>query len=162
MSACVTFGLRTPGVRTGSARIALARRPFPCGNRTTTIATRARAMSRSPRVTSSKVGRGRARRKAASAAVSNGGSRLADMVEVAVRPRGPYSLGLSTRLAGDATRRVHEGLVTARCGGGVARAWQSPDGTVTIRSESEEAAEKLRWVHVLDDEHSECLERLDR
>jgi DNA-3-methyladenine glycosylase II len=81
------------------------------------------------------------------------------MVEIAVRPRGPYSLGLSTRLAGDATRRVHEGLVTARCCGGIARAWQSPDGTVTIQSESEEAAEKLRWVLALDDDHSEFLER---
>ena len=79
------------------------------------------------------------------------------MVEVAVRPRGPYSLGLSTRLAGDATRRVHEGLVTARGCGAVAQAWQSPDGTVTIRSESAEAAEKLRWVLALDDDHSAFL-----
>jgi len=79
------------------------------------------------------------------------------MVEIAVRPSGPYSLGLSTRLAGDATRRVHEGLFTARCCGAVARAWQSPDGTVTIRSESAEAAEKLRWVLALDDDHSEFL-----
>ena len=47
------------------------------------------------------------------------------MVEIAVRPRGPYSLALSTRLAGDATRRVHDDLVTARCRGAVARAWQS-------------------------------------
>ena len=82
------------------------------------------------------------------------------MVEIAVRPRGPYSLALSARLAGDATRRVHEGLVTARCGGAVARAWQSPDGTVTVRSESAEAAEKLRWALALDDDHSEFLERV--
>jgi 3-methyladenine DNA glycosylase/8-oxoguanine DNA glycosylase len=81
------------------------------------------------------------------------------VVEIAVRPRGPYSLALSTRLAGDATRRVHEGLVTARCCGAVARAWQSPDGAVTIRSESAEAAEKLRWVLALDDDHSEFLRR---
>jgi len=81
------------------------------------------------------------------------------VVEIAVRPRGPYSLALSTRLAGDATRRVYEGLVTARCCGAVARAWQSPDGTVTIRSESPEAAEKLRWVLALDDDHSEFLRR---
>jgi 3-methyladenine DNA glycosylase/8-oxoguanine DNA glycosylase len=79
------------------------------------------------------------------------------MVEIAVRPSGPYSLGLSTRLAGDATRRVHEGLVTARLCGTVARAWQSPDGTVTIRSESAAAAEKLRWTLALDDDHSEFL-----
>ena len=81
------------------------------------------------------------------------------MVELDVRPRGPYSLALSGRFAGDPTRRMREGVVTARCGGGVARAWQSPDGTVRIRSESEEAAEKLRWVLALDDDHSEFLHR---
>ncbi len=81
------------------------------------------------------------------------------MVEIAVRPQGPYSLALSARLASDATRRVREGLVTARCGGGVARAWQSRDGIVTIRSESLDAAEKLRWVLALDDDHSEFLRR---
>jgi 3-methyladenine DNA glycosylase/8-oxoguanine DNA glycosylase len=79
------------------------------------------------------------------------------MVELDVRPRGPYSLALSARVAGDATRRFREGLVTARCGGGVARAWQTPDGTVRIRSESAEAAEKLRWVLALDDDHTEFL-----
>jgi 3-methyladenine DNA glycosylase/8-oxoguanine DNA glycosylase len=82
------------------------------------------------------------------------------VVEFAVRPRGPYSLDLSARLAGDATRRVREGLVTARCCGGLARAWQSRDGTVTIRSESETAAEKLRWMLALDDDHSEFLRRV--
>ena len=82
------------------------------------------------------------------------------MVELAVRPRGPYSLALSARLAGDATRRVHEGLVTARCCGEVARAWQAPDGTVTIRSESARAAEKLRWMLALEDDHSEFLGRV--
>jgi 3-methyladenine DNA glycosylase/8-oxoguanine DNA glycosylase len=81
------------------------------------------------------------------------------MVEIAVRPRGPYALALSTRLAGDATRRVREGLVTARCCGAVALAWQSRDGVVTIRSESEAAAEKLRWTLALDDDHSEFLQR---
>src|SRR5438477_5015069 len=81
------------------------------------------------------------------------------MAEFAVRPRGPYSLALSARLVGDATRQVREGLVTARCAGGVARAWQSQDGTVTIRSESATAAEKLRWMLALDDDHSEFLLR---
>jgi 3-methyladenine DNA glycosylase/8-oxoguanine DNA glycosylase len=92
--------------------------------------------------------------------VSREGSRLGDVPEVVVRPRGPYSLALSARLAGDATRRVREGLITARCGGGVARAWQSPDGAVTIRSESPSAAEKLRWMLALDDDHSEFLRRV--
>jgi 3-methyladenine DNA glycosylase/8-oxoguanine DNA glycosylase len=82
------------------------------------------------------------------------------MVEIALRPSGPYSLALSARLAGDATRQVREGLVTARCRGGVARAWQSPDGTVTILSESAEPAEKLRWMLALDDDHSEFLRRV--
>lgn len=81
------------------------------------------------------------------------------MVEIAVRPRGPYSLALSARLAGDATRSVRDGLVTARCGGGVARAFQSRDGTVTIRSESATAAGKLRWMLALDDDHAEFLRR---
>jgi 3-methyladenine DNA glycosylase/8-oxoguanine DNA glycosylase len=82
------------------------------------------------------------------------------MAEIVVRPRGPYSLELSARLAGDATRRVREGLVTARCCGAVAHAWQSRDGAVTIRSESVEAAEKLRWTLALDDDHSEFLRRV--
>jgi 3-methyladenine DNA glycosylase/8-oxoguanine DNA glycosylase len=81
------------------------------------------------------------------------------VAEIVVRPRGPYSLALSVRLAGDATRRVRDGLVTARCCGAVARAWQSPDGTVTIRSESVAAAEKLRWTLALDDDHSEFVRR---
>jgi len=82
------------------------------------------------------------------------------VAEIVVRPRGPYSLALSARLAGDATRRVRDGLVTARCGGGVARAWQSPGGTITIRSESPGAVEKLRWMLALDDDHSEFLRRV--
>src|SRR5690242_7546068 len=81
------------------------------------------------------------------------------MAELVVQPRGPYSLALSARLAGDTTRRVRDGVVIARCGGGVARAWQSRDGTVTIRSESLEAAVKLRWMLALDDDHSEFLVR---
>jgi 3-methyladenine DNA glycosylase/8-oxoguanine DNA glycosylase len=82
------------------------------------------------------------------------------VAEVAVRPRGPYSLALSARLAGDATRRVRDGVVTAACADGVARAWQSPDGAVTIRSESQAAAEKLRWMLALDDDHTEFLRRI--
>ncbi|MFL5959473.1 MAG: DNA-3-methyladenine glycosylase family protein [Gaiellaceae bacterium] len=82
------------------------------------------------------------------------------MAEIAVRPSGPYSLALSARLAGDATRRVREGVVTARCGSGVAHARQSRNGVVTIRSESVAAAEKLRWMLALDDDHSEFLRRV--
>jgi 3-methyladenine DNA glycosylase/8-oxoguanine DNA glycosylase len=82
------------------------------------------------------------------------------MAELTVRPSGPYSLALSTRLVGDATRSVREGLLTACCDGGVARAWQARDGTVTIRSESAAAAEKLRWMLALGDDHSEFLRRV--
>ncbi len=78
-------------------------------------------------------------------------------VEIRVRPRGPYSLALSARLAGDATRRFRDGVVTARLADGVAAAAQSPDGTVTIRAASAAAAEKLRWMLALDDDHSEFL-----
>src|ERR1700745_468090 len=82
------------------------------------------------------------------------------MVELDVRPRGPYSLALSARFARGPARRGPEGLVPARCCGAVARAWQHRDGTVSIRSESEEAAEKLRWMLALDDDHSEFLRRV--
>ena len=81
------------------------------------------------------------------------------MVELTVRPSGPYSLGLSARLAGDATRRFRDGIVTARCAGGVAHARQEPDGTIAIRASSEEAAAKLRWMLAVDDDHSEFLRR---
>ncbi len=81
------------------------------------------------------------------------------MVEIAAKPLGPYSLALSARLASDATRRFRDGLFTARYGDAIAQARQSPDGTVTIRSDSVAAAEKLRWVLALDDDHSDFLRR---
>ncbi len=82
------------------------------------------------------------------------------MVELDVRPRGPYSLALSARVAGDATRRMRDGVVTARCAGAVTQARQRPDGTVAIRSESPAAIEKLRWMLALDEDHSEFLRRV--
>jgi 3-methyladenine DNA glycosylase/8-oxoguanine DNA glycosylase len=81
------------------------------------------------------------------------------VVETAVRPAGPYSLAFSARLAGDATRRFRDGVLTARCAGGVAHAWQLPDGTITLRASSDEASAKLRWTLALDDDHSEFLRR---
>jgi 3-methyladenine DNA glycosylase/8-oxoguanine DNA glycosylase len=82
-------------------------------------------------------------------------------VEVAVRPNGPYSLALSARLAGDATRRFRDGVVTALLDAGgkaeLASAAQSPDGTVTIRAGSTAAAERLRWMLALDDDHAPFL-----
>jgi 3-methyladenine DNA glycosylase/8-oxoguanine DNA glycosylase len=81
------------------------------------------------------------------------------MVELVVKPAGPYSLALSARMASDATRQFRDEVFTLRYAGALAHAWQSPDGTVSIRSESIVAAEKLRWVLALDADHSEFLRR---
>ena len=82
-------------------------------------------------------------------------------VELAVSPRGPYSLALSARLAGDPTRRVRDGVVTAliEVDGHpeLTHAAQSPDGTVTIRAGSRPGADRLRWILALDDDHSPFL-----
>ena len=82
-------------------------------------------------------------------------------VELAVTPRGPYSLALSARFSSDATRTFHDGLFTALLDVDgrpeLARAWQSPDGTVTIRAESAAGGERLRWILALDDDHSGFL-----
>ena len=83
--------------------------------------------------------------------------------ETTVRPRGPYSLDLSARLAGDATRRVRGQVVTAALAVDgrreTALAAQAPDGTVTLRADSAAAAERLRWLLALDDDHSDFLRR---
>jgi 3-methyladenine DNA glycosylase/8-oxoguanine DNA glycosylase len=85
-------------------------------------------------------------------------------VELAVAPRGPYSLAFSARHSSDATRTFRDGVMTAllevdgRPESAFAR--QSPDGTVTIRAPSEAGAERLRWVLALDDDHSEFLRRV--
>lgn len=85
-------------------------------------------------------------------------------VEIEVAPNGPYSLALSARLAGDATRRCRDGIVTAAVEVDgrreTAHAWQLPDGTVTLRASSKAAAERLRWMLALDDDHSEFLRRV--
>jgi len=82
-------------------------------------------------------------------------------VELAVAPRGPYSLALSARLSSDATRTYRDGLLTAvldaRGRPEIARAWQAPDGTVTVRAGSAAGAERLRWILALDDDHSDFL-----
>jgi 3-methyladenine DNA glycosylase/8-oxoguanine DNA glycosylase len=77
--------------------------------------------------------------------------------ELGVRPRGPYSLALSARLCSDATRTFRDGLLTARVGDEIVRAWQSPDGMVWLRGPAE-AAERLRWLLALDDDHSDFLQ----
>ncbi|HUJ91101.1 MAG TPA: hypothetical protein VLW05_00260 [Gaiellaceae bacterium] len=82
-------------------------------------------------------------------------------LELAVAPRGPYSLALSARLTSDATRTFRDGIFTALLdvdgGHELARARQSPDGTVTIRAESRAGADRLRWILALDEDHSGFL-----
>jgi 3-methyladenine DNA glycosylase/8-oxoguanine DNA glycosylase len=83
-------------------------------------------------------------------------------VELTVSPRGPYSLALSARLAGDATRSFRNGVVTAllEVDGRREMAYgaQSPGGTVTIRAGSKAGAERLHWMLALDDDHSRFLD----
>lgn len=66
-------------------------------------------------------------------------------------------------MAGDATRRFRDGIVTAAIEvegqRQTAQAWQSRDGTVTLRASSAAAAERFRWTLALDDDHSEFLRR---
>jgi len=82
-------------------------------------------------------------------------------LELAVRPRGPYSLAFSARYSSDATRTFRDGLFTAllEVDGRpeLARAWQATDGTVTIRAESVATVDRVRWILALDDDHSEFL-----
>ena len=83
---------------------------------------------------------------------------------LAVEPLGPYSLALSARLSSDATRTFRDGLFTALLDVDgrpeLARAWQSPDGTVSIHADSAAGASRLRWLLALDDDHSEFLRRV--
>jgi len=82
-------------------------------------------------------------------------------LELAVRPKGPYSLAFSARFSSDATRTFREGVLTAVLAKGgrpeLARAWQATDGTVTIRAESPETVERMRWILAVDDDHSGFL-----
>jgi len=79
------------------------------------------------------------------------------VIERRLAPSGPYSLAFSARLASDATRTFRDGVFTAILDGDVVRAWQSPDGTITARAETDGAIERLRWILALDDDHSEFL-----
>jgi 3-methyladenine DNA glycosylase/8-oxoguanine DNA glycosylase len=86
-------------------------------------------------------------------------------LEASFRPRGPYSLALTARRAGDATRSFRDGLLDAAVptGAGVerARAWQRPDGTICIRAESAEALERMRFMLAVDDDHTPFLRRCE-
>jgi 3-methyladenine DNA glycosylase/8-oxoguanine DNA glycosylase len=81
--------------------------------------------------------------------------------ELAVVPRGPYSLAFSARHSSDATRTFRDGVMTAVLAvegqAELGRAWQASDGTVTIRAESSAGAARLRWILALDHDHSGFL-----
>jgi 3-methyladenine DNA glycosylase/8-oxoguanine DNA glycosylase len=85
------------------------------------------------------------------------------MVEDLVRPRGPFSLRVSARRAGDQTRRFDGRVLVClfELDGRVERAacWQETDGAVAFRALSEEGLERLRAVLPLEADHSEFLER---
>jgi 3-methyladenine DNA glycosylase/8-oxoguanine DNA glycosylase len=81
------------------------------------------------------------------------------VLEVELRPRGPYSLALTARLAYDATRLFRDGVFTCVIGDEVAHAWQLNDGAVRVRATSDEAVEQVRFVLALEDDHTEFLRR---
>jgi 3-methyladenine DNA glycosylase/8-oxoguanine DNA glycosylase len=85
------------------------------------------------------------------------------MVTATLMPRGPYSFRLSTRHGSDATRRVYDGVLTAviSTDAGLERvqAWQSPDGAIAVRAQSEAGVEHVRFMLGLEDDHTEFLRR---
>jgi 3-methyladenine DNA glycosylase/8-oxoguanine DNA glycosylase len=96
--------------------------------------------------------------------VAGGHARIVSVpVQQLIRPNGPYSLALTFRHAGDATRRKRDGLVECalRAGDRIERATasQAPDGRVRLVAESEHGLEQLRFVLALEDDHSEFLRR---
>jgi 3-methyladenine DNA glycosylase/8-oxoguanine DNA glycosylase len=84
------------------------------------------------------------------------------MVRAELRPKGPYSLRRSGRLASDATRVVTDGTyrATVRVDDRLERvhAVQRPDGMIVVAAESEGGVEHVRFVLGLEDDHSEFLE----
>jgi 3-methyladenine DNA glycosylase/8-oxoguanine DNA glycosylase len=85
------------------------------------------------------------------------------VIRADLRPTGPYSLRLSGHHAGDACRRVTEGIYreTIRVDGRLERveATQRPDGAVLVAAESEAGVERLRFALGLEDDHSEFLQK---
>jgi 3-methyladenine DNA glycosylase/8-oxoguanine DNA glycosylase len=85
------------------------------------------------------------------------------MVEDLVRPRGPFSLRVSARRAGDQTRRFDGRVLVClfELDGRLERAacWQETGGAIAFRALSEEGLERLRAVLPLEADHSEFLER---
>ena len=84
------------------------------------------------------------------------------MLEVELRPRGPYSLALTARLAYDATRLFRDGVFTCVIGDDVAHAWQLKSGAVRVRASDEAALDQIRFVLALEDDHTDFLRRFAR
>jgi 3-methyladenine DNA glycosylase/8-oxoguanine DNA glycosylase len=88
------------------------------------------------------------------------------MLEDLVRPRGPFSLRASARLASDQTRRFDGRILVCLfdVDGRLERAacWQQPDGAIAFRALSEEGLTRLRRVLPLDADHSEFMRRFER
>jgi 3-methyladenine DNA glycosylase/8-oxoguanine DNA glycosylase len=81
-------------------------------------------------------------------------------LETTLRPSGPYSLALSARRASDTTRRFADGVFTCVLGSGErVSAYQLPDGSLALRTESEAGLRQLRFILGVDDDHTEFLER---
>src|SRR5215208_1922049 len=84
---------------------------------------------------------------------------IAGVLETELRPRGPYSLALTARLAYDATRSFLDGVLSCAFEEGVAHAWQLPTGAIAVHAENDATVERLRFVLALEDDHSEFLRR---
>jgi 3-methyladenine DNA glycosylase/8-oxoguanine DNA glycosylase len=88
------------------------------------------------------------------------------MLERVVRPAGPYSLALCIRHLNDATRHVRDGVLTTTLRVGerveLATAQQSVDGRMTLRAQSAEGFDRLRFILALDADHTEFLRRFAR
>jgi 3-methyladenine DNA glycosylase/8-oxoguanine DNA glycosylase len=84
-------------------------------------------------------------------------------IRAELRPKGPYSLRLSGRLASDATRVVVDGTyrATIRVDDRLERveAAQRVDGTIVVAAESNAGVDHIRFVLGLDDDHSEFVRR---
>ncbi len=85
------------------------------------------------------------------------------MVDVVTRARGPYSLALTARHAGDATRRFRDGVLDALLPVGDrverAAAQQRSDGSIRIVADSEESLAAMRLTLGIDADHGEFLRR---
>jgi 3-methyladenine DNA glycosylase/8-oxoguanine DNA glycosylase len=88
------------------------------------------------------------------------------VVRAELKPKGPYSLRLSGRLASDATRVVADGTyrATIRVEDRLERvhAVQRADGKVVAAANSDAGIDHVRFVLALDDDHGEFLARFAR